>query len=242
MRSKYFLSIQGSYSTSEALLYKDNKIVQSTDIILARASSALVPAIDALLTEEGINLSNLEFIALDAGPGAFTSTRVTVVTANALSFASGLGLLGINGLKALAADVKKQQETFIKKQNVGLICALLNAYNNEVYGYVTSCNEAKVVLDCTCLNIEVFLNELKSKIGNQKILFTGNGSQMHSEEITRILVEKAIFEKIITPHCSASAVANLAMQKVASGEKPSSKVLPIYMKAGMSTPSPKKTC
>ena len=52
-----------------------------------RASAQLLPLIDQLLVQHECELSDLDFIALDQGPGAFTSLRVVLTTINGIAFA-----------------------------------------------------------------------------------------------------------------------------------------------------------
>ncbi|MCK4499721.1 tRNA (adenosine(37)-N6)-threonylcarbamoyltransferase complex dimerization subunit type 1 TsaB [Candidatus Babeliales bacterium] len=237
----YILSLQGSYKTSQVSLYKSTQCVQKSEIHSIKASAALVPLIETLLWKEKISLSNLDYIALDQGPGAFTSLRVTIVTANAISFASKIQLIGINGLKALALDMFLKRSALIKNNNIKIVCPLLNAYNNEVYSYAIRADSFRSIISKPqCLNVETFLDTLKQKQPNKQILFTGNGSKMHRELIEKQLGQNAIFESTTIDQCSADSVAKLAFEHIAAEKKTAKKVLPIYMKKGMHTPKPKK--
>ena len=89
----YFLSFQGSYSPFQIALFHGAKcIAQHT--LEQKPSAHLIPVLQKMLTENNIELSDISFIALDQGPGAFTSLRVTLTTANALSFAKKIPLIG----------------------------------------------------------------------------------------------------------------------------------------------------
>ena len=60
-------------------------------------SEELLPAIDELLRKNKVGLKNLGQIIVNIGPGSFTGTRVGVATANALSFALKIPVVGIKG-------------------------------------------------------------------------------------------------------------------------------------------------
>lgn len=53
-------------------------------------SERLLPEIDKLLRRHKIKLVNLEMIAVNPGPGGFSTTRTGVATANALGYALGI--------------------------------------------------------------------------------------------------------------------------------------------------------
>jgi tRNA threonylcarbamoyladenosine biosynthesis protein TsaB len=75
-----------------------------TDSIVTERKQAeiLVPMIEAVMAEAGINFSDLERIAVTAGPGSFTGVRIGLATARALALASGTPLIGISSLQVLA--------------------------------------------------------------------------------------------------------------------------------------------
>ena len=69
--------------------------------------SGLVPAARDLLAEAGIRPSDLSLVALDAGPGSFTGTRIAVAFAKSLAYAAGCALAPVSGLEARARACPK---------------------------------------------------------------------------------------------------------------------------------------
>src|SRR5450631_1185408 len=67
-----------------------------------RHSELLLPMIDALLTECGVRLEQLEGIAFGAGPGSFTGLRIACGVAQGLALGSGVPVLGVSTLEAIA--------------------------------------------------------------------------------------------------------------------------------------------
>ena len=66
-----------------------------------RLSETLLPSIESLLKKNALSFSNLTYIAVGCGPGAFTGTRLGVMTAKTLSYATSLPLVGFCSLERL---------------------------------------------------------------------------------------------------------------------------------------------
>lgn len=71
-----------------------------------RASAVLIGRVTTMLAEAGIGLRELDAIAFGSGPGAFTGLRTACAVAQGLAFGSGLRLLAIDTLMALAEDAR----------------------------------------------------------------------------------------------------------------------------------------
>ncbi|MCK4301068.1 MAG: tRNA (adenosine(37)-N6)-threonylcarbamoyltransferase complex dimerization subunit type 1 TsaB, partial [Planctomycetes bacterium] len=58
----------------------------------------LVPTVRRLTREEGCDLSQLQLVMVDVGPGSFTGLRVSVATAKALHLATHCLLVGVSAV------------------------------------------------------------------------------------------------------------------------------------------------
>jgi len=122
---KYTLGIETSTQKGSLSLLKDGAEADfwaggETPTI----SAALLPQISELLAKNGLALNDLDLIAVAAGPGSFTGTRIGLSTARALRSALNIQSLGVSLLEALAWSVKDDARTII---------ALIPASRNEVY-------------------------------------------------------------------------------------------------------------
>ena len=99
-----FASLQGSYQHFEIAVFKNDVCLEHRIEKKSKASSHFLICFQEILDANNIKPSDLQFIAIDQGPGAFTSLRVTITFVNALAFAQKIPLIGIDGLDALAYE------------------------------------------------------------------------------------------------------------------------------------------
>jgi tRNA threonylcarbamoyladenosine biosynthesis protein TsaB len=92
----------------------------------AHASAALIPAIEDLLRRAGLELAALDAIAFGRGPGSFTGLRTAAAVAQGLGFGTGVPVLAIDTLLAVAEQAHAQA-------GFERIVALLDARMGEVY-------------------------------------------------------------------------------------------------------------
>jgi tRNA threonylcarbamoyladenosine biosynthesis protein TsaB len=75
----------------------------------ARGAAArdVLSLVDAVLTEAGVGLGDLDGIAVGVGPGSFTGLRIGIATARALAQAQDLPLAPVGSLAALARGISE---------------------------------------------------------------------------------------------------------------------------------------
>ena len=206
-----FLSIQGSHRDIEIALYYDQKEIESIKECNQKASSSILPLIGKILTNNKLSIHDLDFIAIDQGPGAFTSLRVAITTVNAISFASKIPLIGIDGLKALI-DIPYKTD---------FIVGILNAYNRDAY-YVIQTKDYM----SSYKNIDLLMSELTTKIKENSVTFIGNGTVNYLKEIKTSFPDAVILNQ---NECSTKQIASMALKKWHSKET-KSKLMPKYLK------------
>lgn len=90
----------------------------------------LLPMADELLAQNQLQLQELDFIACSIGPGSFTGLRIAFSIAQGLAYATGLPLLGISSLSALAHSQSTQVSLTSQAQ---LVLSVLDARMGELY-------------------------------------------------------------------------------------------------------------
>lgn len=92
----------------------------------AQSSAALIPAITDLLDHAGLALAELDAIVFGRGPGSFTGLRTAAAVAQGLGFGSGVPVLPVDTLLAVAEEAWALA-------GAGQVVAMLDARMGEVY-------------------------------------------------------------------------------------------------------------
>jgi tRNA threonylcarbamoyladenosine biosynthesis protein TsaB len=92
----------------------------------AQASTGLIPAIQQLLADAGLRLAELDAIVFGRGPGSFTGLRTACSVAQGLAFGSGVAVLPVETLLAVAEAARA-------KAGADRVVAVLDARMDEVY-------------------------------------------------------------------------------------------------------------
>jgi len=110
--------------------------VLGRDVMTRRAehASGLIPTIDRVLDETGVERSELKGVLVGEGPGSFTGVRVAAATAKGISRALSVPLWAISSLAAAAMAVDRGAVRY----------ALFDARAERVYGACYGVGGAKV--------------------------------------------------------------------------------------------------
>jgi tRNA threonylcarbamoyladenosine biosynthesis protein TsaB len=95
---------------SAAILGADGGVRARRRRILARGhAEVLMPMLQEVLAEAAVDFTALDLLAVTTGPGTFTGIRIGLAAARGLALASGLPLLGVTSLDAVAAAVPAEE-------------------------------------------------------------------------------------------------------------------------------------
>ncbi len=90
---KKYLIIDTSTTDSAICLLLGQEILIQKSLPQMNQTKEIIPTIKELLKKNNLTLQDLSAIAICTGPGLFTGTRVGVMTAKSLSFASDVPLI-----------------------------------------------------------------------------------------------------------------------------------------------------
>ncbi len=171
-----FIALQGTYSSLELGIFSEYDAIAVARYDELRASSNLIPFLEALLKNNNVEIKDISFVAVDKGPGAFTSLRATVSSVNGIAFAKNISLIGVNSLEALQVQASLEIKTGMLQPR--FIVALLNAYNNDAYFRIFD-QESNIFVDEGCLKIDVIVDQLKKLAAS--VLCVGNGVELYAQ-------------------------------------------------------------
>lgn len=85
-------------------------------------NSLLLPSIDALLTENNLEIKDIDCFCAVTGPGSFTGIRIGIATINGFAFALNKPVVEVNSFELIAYNVK------------GEAVCLIDALHGNCYG------------------------------------------------------------------------------------------------------------
>ena len=191
-------------------------------------SEQLLPLIDAVLTEGGIALGDLDAIAFGRGPGGFTGVRLAASVAQGLAFGAGVGVVPISNLAAVAERARHEDPTLRE------VLVVNDARMREVYW-------ARYVLD----------GLLISMVGEERVgpatavslptgvrwAAAGRGLRAWPELSERCTQAGAVIHPDWLPR--AREVLALARHEVAGGRVlDATQALPVYVRDRVAEPAP----
>jgi tRNA threonylcarbamoyladenosine biosynthesis protein TsaB len=120
------LAIETSTELASAALLVDDQIYVRELSGVQTHSQGILPALQSLLSEAGIALSDCDVLAYGCGPGAFTGIRTACGIVQGLAYGAELNVVPVVSLQAMALAAFAE----VKADN--FIC-VLDARMNEVY-------------------------------------------------------------------------------------------------------------
>lgn len=163
----YLLLDTSNKPMSLAVMQDDNVLIEHTTNLKRNHSIQLMPAIQSILQEAGIDKKDIDAIIAAKGPGSYTGLRIGVTTAKTLAYALQTKLYGVSSLAALAAVIPDLNEEL-------LIAPVMDARREAVYTGVYRYHEGHLesVLEDQYMTIEDLNMYLKES--NKEYIFVGN--------------------------------------------------------------------
>ena len=99
------LALEAATLSGSVAVIRDGEVLASREVAMrSGAEEHLLPAIGDALREAGATVRDLGRVVCGAGPGSFTSLRVSASLAKGLAFAQQIPLLAVPSLALIAAD------------------------------------------------------------------------------------------------------------------------------------------
>jgi tRNA threonylcarbamoyladenosine biosynthesis protein TsaB len=226
-----YIAIQNTYDIFEMALFLNDICVDHIQEDKRHTSKLFIPLLEKLLFQNSTKIADLDFCAVNCGPGPFSALRSIIASVNGLHAAINIPLIGVDGLEA----------TFLEyyDPNYQHTVVLLNAFNQEVYyliahkGQITAKGYQK---------IDALLNRAHSDLSDEalaksepveelsaKIHFIGNGVTLYHHLIKEKIGINAIIKKDSPEMCSVQMIGALGAEKWKHYQE-NTYVMPLYLK------------
>lgn len=228
---KHFLLIHNDYHTTWVGLFCglfcpvriDSAVCDNKTI-----SKALLSTMEMLLSRNKISLKDISFIAVNQGPGPFTTLRVIIASINGIAYATNIPLIGVNSLKTLTYEHADAQYS--------LIIALANAFCDDVYyGMLETKNQA---YSQGYMKFESMLLLVQS-FNCASIKFVGLISEEQKNKLMTYASTDSASKRSYFENCSGiaslEAMGNQAAAQWRCQENKEEKLLPLYFKSSEPT-------
>ena len=167
-------------------------------------ASMLAPLVESVSRDAGIQLKQINAVALTHGPGSYTGLRIGTSTAKGLCYALDIPLISVGSLELLAFQGNLQNASR------ALLCPMIDARRMEVYCLVAD-QHLQIVNPVSAVIIDE--DSFSELLEDNQVLFFGNGSRKCRDVIRH---RNAVFMDGIFPQAAVLGV--LAEKKFRAGE------------------------
>lgn len=204
------LGIDSSGLVASAAVLVDDTIVSEFTVNNKKThSQTLLPMIDQAVKMSGILKSDLDAVAVAAGPGSFTGLRIGSSAAKGIAYVLGKPIVSVPTLEGLAYRLAVTD---------GLICPMMDARRNQVYTGVYRMKEGKLTacIPQKAADILEIIEEVNAL--GEKVTFLGDGVPVQENTIRREVLVPYAFAPSHLNRQSAAAVAALGAVYFSEGK------------------------
>ncbi len=220
------IGIDSSGLVASVAIMEDNKLVAEYTVNNKKThSQTLLPMLDEIVKSTGLEMKEIDAIAIAAGPGSFTGLRIGSATAKGLGLALKKPIVPVSTVEALAYNMYGTNS---------LVCPIMDARRNQVYTGVYEfvkeelnnaekenerigfcCYRMKTVKEACAVPVEeiaAFINET-----GREVIFLGDGVPVFTEQLITLMKVSFSFAPAHLALQKAGCVAGLGMDKFKAG-------------------------
>lgn len=166
------LSLDSSAVTASVALTQDGKLIKSEFANSGLThSETLMPMIKRVM--QGHAYSELDGIAVTAGPGSFTGVRIGVATVKGLAFNDNIPCYSVSTLEAIAYN-------FADKNAV--VCAVMDARRMQFYNALFKITDG--VVTRLCDDRAIAIEDLRKELTEfENVIIAGDGARLCMQNI-----------------------------------------------------------
>ncbi len=194
---------------SVAIVEDDNLLGEYTVNYKTTHSQTMLGMLDHLLSTIELDVSDVDAIAVAAGPGSFTGLRIGSATAKGLGLALDVPLISVPTVDALACNLWGCAD---------LVCPLLDARRGQTYTglYRLADHELEILIPQCAVEIGEMIDRVNRY--RESVVFLGDGVPVFSDELYRYCEVPYSFAPPHRNRQSAASVAWLGQQYAREGK------------------------
>ncbi|MFP6655571.1 MAG: tRNA (adenosine(37)-N6)-threonylcarbamoyltransferase complex dimerization subunit type 1 TsaB [Myxococcota bacterium] len=225
---RILLAVESSTDWLSVALFKGEELLVLKQCEGSRLhASALLPAIDEVLSQEGIGLDQLDAIGIATGPGSFTSLRIGLATVKGLALGRSILAVGVSTLEAMALGFFDDSGHEGERE----VVTLLDARRGEWYAAAWTRPEVPTGLPKPTIPEGLYATTKLAELrGGQAIVMTPDTAAWRKAcDRTQRPAGRLVAEQAARPR--ADAVGRLAARRLRLGEGvPMSKIEARYVR------------
>ncbi|MBR0444692.1 MAG: tRNA (adenosine(37)-N6)-threonylcarbamoyltransferase complex dimerization subunit type 1 TsaB [Clostridia bacterium] len=124
------LAIETSYKIASVTVKDGEQEITVTADTAKKHAETILPAARDALEQSGYTLHDVDYVAVNIGPGSFTGLRIGICVANALGFALGIPVIPVDSLSIVGEQALTEAAecyAMIDANNGNVYCAHLKA-------------------------------------------------------------------------------------------------------------------
>lgn len=213
------LALDTSTEACSVALQYDEHILTLDEVCPQQHSKRILPMVQQLLAQAGLNLQQLDGIVYGRGPGSFTGVRIGVGVTQGLAFGADRPVYGVSTLAAMA---QAAQRLYQAKQ----VVAAIDARMAEVYiGRFVVCNG---LMQATSAEQAIAPEQLSPFGLSGDVIAVGTGWQSYKAQLLSVQSAQ-IAENILYP--SAQDMLPLARPAFLAGQFNAAELAePVYVR------------
>lgn len=214
------LALDTSSAGGSAALVRDTTIVVERPGDASRIHGERLPLeLMTVLREGGAELSDIDRLAVVAGPGSFTGLRVGIATMQGLAIAGQMLVTPISTFEALASHARGGADP---------IATWVEAHRGEVFATLFAPDGRTILAPPTALSASATLDAWRDVLpAHGRVRFLGDGAVRYREVVVERLGERAAIDSEVAR--LAGAIGLIAAAEPERAVHPHA-VVPIYVR------------
>lgn len=221
MNELKILAVDTATEACSAALLVGDKLFSRWEEAPRDHTRKILPMVQAVLEDAGISLSDLDAIAFGRGPGSFTGVRIGISVAQGLAFGTGVPLIGISTLAAMAQGA-------YRLDGAQQVLTAIDARMNEVYfGRYELIDGRMQLVGDEVVSEPAALIDVRGKLAGP-VTCVGTGFETYGETLSGLADELAV-SQVRFP--AAEDMLPLARAAWLAGEAvPVEQATPVYLR------------